>query len=84
MVFSPFYKERHTEDVLFFPSYLLWERKIPHLTEQQTKMEILLLRITKIVLWEMETNETTQHQIHIVEKRNGKTHCQQGCLNFFF
>jgi len=32
-------------------------------------MAILLLLIIKIVLWEMETSETTQHQIHILRKK---------------
>lgn len=38
-----------------------WERTIPHLIEKQTKMEILLLLIIKIVLWVMGTNETASN-----------------------
>lgn len=33
-------------------------------------MEILLLLIIRIVLWEIGTNETTQCQIYILEKKN--------------
>lgn len=66
MLFFFFYKVRCT---LFFP-HLDCHREVQFPTQEKNrKMEILLL-IIRIVLSNIGANETTQCQIHTLEKKN--------------
>lgn len=47
-------------------------------------MEILLLLIIRIVVWEIETSETTQCQICILEKKNMLKHIINMTIKAFF